>query len=170
MLRNLALISLLGCGLAAGAGSIFYNGYQPYQNYGYVPASLGYNANYGYNGLAYRMPSYIPSPAPAVPYSRASQFHAQDEFGNLQYGYNNMNSMKQETGNTYTGVTGAYSYVDPHGLLQKVEYVADGAGFRVADSRLPIFNPEPLVAPKDTKEVAEAKMAFQAAFEAAAKA
>merc|ERR1712045_783812 len=178
MLRNLALISLLGCGLA-GAGSIFYNGYQPYQNYGYVPASLGYNANYGYNGLAYRMPSY-PSPAPAVPYSRASQFHAQDEFGNLQYGYNNLNSMKQETGNTYTGVTGAYSYVDPHGLLQRVEYVADGAGFRVADSRLPVFNPEPLVAPtfnpeplvapQDTKEVAEAKMAFQAAFEAAAKA
>ena len=66
-----ALISLLGCGLAR-AGSIFYNGYQPYQNYGYVPASLGYNANYGYNGLAYRMPSY-PAPAPAVPYSRASQ-------------------------------------------------------------------------------------------------
>ena len=58
-----------------------------------------------------------------------------------------MNSMKQETGNTYTGVTGAYSYVDPHGLLQKVEYVADGAGFRVADSRLPVFNPAPLVAP-----------------------
>ena len=55
--------------------------------------------------------------------------------------------MKQETGNTYTGVTGAYSYVDSHGLLQKVEYVADGAGFRVADSRLPVFNPEPLVAP-----------------------
>lgn len=68
-----ALISLLGCGLAR-AGSIFYNGYQPYQNYGYVPASLGYNANYGYNGLAYRMPSYpAPAPAPAVPYSRASQ-------------------------------------------------------------------------------------------------
>ena len=75
------------------------------------------------------------------------QFHAQDEFGNLQYGYNNMNSVKQETGNTYTGVTGAYSYVDANNLLQRVEYVADGAGFRVADSRLPVFNPEPLVAP-----------------------
>ena len=108
------------------------------------------------------------------------QFHAQDEFGNLQYGYNNLNSVKQETGNTYTGVTGAYSYVDANGLLQRVEYVADGAGFRVADSRLPVFNPEPLVAPtfnpeplvapEDTKEVAEAKIAFQAAFEAAAKA
>ena len=75
------------------------------------------------------------------------QFHAQDEFGNLQYGYNNLNSVKQETGNTYTGVTGAYSYVDANNLLQRVEYVADGAGFRVADSRLPVFNPEPLVAP-----------------------
>ena len=58
-----------------------------------------------------------------------------------------MNSVKQETGNTYTGVTGAYSYVDAHGQLQRVEYVADGAGFRVADSRLPVYNPEPLVAP-----------------------
>merc|ERR1719230_869541 len=64
-----------------------------------------------------------------------------------------MNSMKQETGNTYTGVTGAYSYVDPHGLLQQVQYVADGAGFRVADSRLPVFNPDlpvaPVFAPED---------------------
>ena len=94
-------------------------------------------------------------------------------------------------------MTGAYSYVDAYGQLQRVEYVADGAGFRVADSRLPVFNPEPLVAPtfnpeplvapqvyfgfgrikdfsimtlQDTKEVAEAKIAFQEAFEAAAKA
>ena len=72
-----ALISVLGCGLA-GAGSIFYNGYQPYHNYGYVPSSLGYNANYGYNGLAYRMPHY-PSPAPVVPYSRASQVQIKNE-------------------------------------------------------------------------------------------
>ena len=191
------MVSLLACGLAE-AGSIFYNGYQPYLNYQpYVPASLGY-ANYGYNGyngLAYQAPYYA-APASVAPYNTASQvrikikikmsliffsqFHAQDEFGNLQYGYNNLNSVKQETGNTYTGVTGAYSYVDANGLLQRVEYVADGAGFRVADSRLPVFNPEPLVAPtfnpeplvapEDTKEVAEAKIAFQAAFDAAAKA
>merc|ERR1712156_105440 len=95
--------------------------------------------------------------------------------------------MKEEAGNTYGGVQGAYSYVDPNGALQRVEYVADGLGFRVADSRLPVapvydgvaptFNPEPLVAPvfdgvapepvQDTPEVVEARAAHLAAVEAA---
>merc|ERR1712018_994599 len=86
----------------------------------------------------------------AAPAYTGSQFHAQDEFGNLNYGYANLNSAKQEVGNTYGGVQGGYSYVDAAGVLQQVQYVADGAGFRVADSRLPVaptFNPEPLVAP-----------------------
>merc|ERR1711882_23158 len=93
----------------------------------------------------------------AAPYTAGSQFHAQDEFGNLNYGYANINSAKQEVGNTYGGVSGGYSYVDANGALQQVQYIADGAGFRVADSRLPVapvydgvaptFNPEPLVAP-----------------------
>merc|ERR1712107_721999 len=80
-----------------------------------------------------------------------------------------------------------YSYVDANNKLQTVNYVADGLGFRVADSRLPVapvydgvaptFNPEPLVAPVfdgvapepvvDTPEVAEAKAAHLAAVEAA---
>ena len=105
-----------------------------------------------------------------------SQYHAQDEFGNLNYGYSNLNSAKAEAGNTYGGVNGGYSYVDANGVLQQVQYVADAAGFRVADSRLPVapvyngvaptFNPELPVAPVDTTEVAEAKAAF-AAHEAA---
>ena len=81
------MISLLGCGLA-GAGSIFYNGFQqPYLNYNYqpnyLPASLGYNANYGYsgyngyNGLTYGVPQYPAlapvAPAPVAPYNTASQ-------------------------------------------------------------------------------------------------
>merc|ERR1719410_2474816 len=48
----------------------------------------------------------------AAPYTAGSQFHAQDEFGNLNYGYANINSAKQEVGNTYGGVSGGYSYVD----------------------------------------------------------
>merc|ERR1719382_2247237 len=124
----------------------------------------------------------------AAPYTAGSQFHAQDEFGNLNYGYANVNSAKQEVGNTYGGVSGGYSYVDANGELQQVQYIADGAGFRVADSRLPVapvydgvaptFNPEPLVAPtfnpelpvapEDTPEVAEAKAAHLAAVAAAA--
>merc|ERR1719370_2757235 len=122
-----------------------------------------------------------------APYTTGSQFHAQDEFGNLNYGYANLNSAKQEVGNTYGGVAGGYSYVDSAGVLQQVNYVADGAGFRVEDSRLPVapvydgvaptfnpeplvaptFNPEPLVAPEVTPEVAEATAAHLAAVAAA---
>jgi len=115
--------------------------------------------------------------SPVAPYSAGTQFHAQDEFGNLNYGYSNVNSVKHEVGNTYGGVTGEYSYVDANGELQKVKYIADAGGFRVADSRLPTFNPEALVAPTfdadlpvapvDTPEVAEAKAAHFAAVEAA---
>merc|ERR1712181_37536 len=106
--------------------------------------------------------------APIAPYV-GSQFHAQDEFANL-------NSAKAEAGNTYGGVHGGYSYVDANGVLQQVQYVADAAGFLVADSRLPVapvyngvaptFNPELPVAPVDTTEVAEAKAAFAEAYAA----
>merc|ERR1719427_2268775 len=100
------------------------------------------------------------APIAHVAPSPSSQFHAQDEMGNLNYGYSNVNSAKEEVGNTYTGVNGGYSYVDAADALQQVTYVADAAGFRVADSRLPVapvytgvaptFNPAPLVAPVDT--------------------
>merc|ERR1719150_468641 len=162
---------------------LIYSGYQPYQPYQqfYQPYH-GYHGYHGYPGyhgynyspyyslpytaqtmMAYRAaaPATAPATAPvtapaAAPYTVGSQFHAQDEFGNLNYGYTNINSAKQEVGNTYGGVQGAYSYVDANGELQRVEYVADGLGFRVADSRLPVapvFNPELPVAPEDTPEV-----------------
>merc|ERR1712121_206536 len=164
-----------------------------------IPAGYGY-AGYPYSyasapvtaaaPVAVAAPLAAAAPvaayAPYAPYSAGSQFHAQDEFGNLNYGYSNLNSAKQEVGNTYGGVTGGYSYVDAEGKLQHVNYVADAAGFRVADSRLPVapvydgvaptFNPEPLVAPvfdgvapapvEDTPEVAEARAAHLAAVEA----
>merc|ERR1712038_322888 len=143
--------------------------------YPYAGSYAGYPYAAAYAGAAY------------APYSAGSQFHAQDEFGNLNYGYSNLNSVKHEVGNTYGGVSGGYSYVDANGQLQRVEYVADGLGFRVADSRLPVapvydgvaptFNPEPLVAPvfdgvapepvQDTPEVVEARAAHLAAVEAA---
>ena len=109
----------------------------------------------------------------------------QDEFGNSEYGYSNVNSQKHEVGNGYTGVSGSYQYVDPAGKLQTVNYVADALGFRVADSRLPVHDaalpvapvfdgvaPEPVVydgvAPEpvvDTPEVAAAKAEFLKTFE-----
>merc|ERR1711931_518176 len=97
----------------------------------------------------------------------SSQSQAQDEFGNLAYGYQNINSAKQEQGNTYGGVTGSYTYADEAGV-HTVNYVADDFGFRVAGDNLPVapvYNAAPVV---DTPEVAEAKAAFFAAFEAEA--
>merc|ERR1711935_359311 len=181
-----AFSALVACGLAAEEAKVIaaplgYAGY-PYAGYPYAAAAPV---------AAYASAPYAAAPVAAyapAPYSAGSQFHAQDEFGNLNYGYANLNSAKQEIGNTYGGVTGGYQYVDANGELQQVRYVADGAGFRVAASRLPVapvydgvaptFNPEPLVAPTfnpvlpvapvDTPEVAEAKAAHLAAVAAAA--
>merc|ERR1711970_1344782 len=107
----------------------------------------------------------------------SSQFQAQDEFGNLAYGYQNINSAKQEQGNALGGVTGSYTYADEAGV-HTVNYVADDFGFRVASDNLPVapvYNAALPVAPVhaaapvvDTPEVAEAKAAFFAAFVAEA--
>merc|ERR1711970_861718 len=107
----------------------------------------------------------------------SSQFQAQDEFGNLAYGYQNINSAKQEQGNALGGVTGSYTYADEAGV-HTVNHVADDFGFRVASDNLPVapvHNAALPVAPVhaaapvvDTPEVAEAKAAFFAAFEAEA--
>merc|ERR1712039_266672 len=141
----------------------YYAGY-PYAGYGF--AGLPYAAAPAVTYAAAPAPvaatvAPVTYAAPIAPYV-GSQFHAQDEFGNLNYGYSNLNSAKAEAGNTYGGVSGGYSYVDANGVLQQVQYVADVAGFRVADSRLP----EAPVAPMDTAEVAEAKAAFAEAYAA----
>merc|ERR1712203_728278 len=97
----------------------------------------------------------------------SSQFQAQDEFGNLAYGYQNINSAKQEQGNTLGGVTGSYTYADEAGV-HTVNYVADDFGFRVASDNLPVAPVHAAAPVVDTPEVAEAKAAFFAAFEAEA--
>merc|ERR1712226_1513508 len=89
------------------------------------PAVLSHTVNgvpiAGYAG-AYAPAVAAPYVAPyAAPAYTGSQFHAQDEFGNLNYGYANLNSAKQEIGNTYGGVQGGYSYVDAAGVLQQVQ-------------------------------------------------
>merc|ERR1712098_55507 len=103
----------------------------------------------------------------------SSQFQAQDEFGNLAYGYQNINSAKQESGNALGGVTGSYTYADEAGV-HTVNYVADALGFRVAGDNLPVAPVHAAVAPVntlapvvDTPEVVEAKAAFFQAYDAA---
>merc|ERR1740116_722437 len=85
-----------------------------------------------------------------------------------------------------TSPQGSYSYVDANGVVQTTNYIADGAGFRVQATNLPVApvapEVEPLVAPvhvyvlpvapvydgvapapvEDTPEVAAAKAAHLA--------
>jgi len=69
----------------------------------------------------------------------SSQYHAQDEFGNVIYGYSHPNSAKTEQRDVYGNVMGSYSYVDGTGLPKHVAYVADDFGFRVTSANnLPI--------------------------------
>merc|ERR1739838_1025044 len=42
----------------------------------------------------------------AVPTVTSTQFHSQDEAKNYAFGYSNINSARQESGNALTGVTG----------------------------------------------------------------
>merc|ERR1711973_625087 len=103
----------------------------------------------------------------------SSQYQAQDEFGNVAYGYQNINSAKQESGNALGGVTGSYTYADEAGV-HTVNYVTDALGFRVAGDNLPVAPVHAAVAPVntlapvvDTPEVVEAKAAFFQAYDAA---
>merc|ERR1712215_62449 len=163
-----------GAGLYNGAYG--YAAAAPYAAAYAAPAATAIDAKFAYGAPITALNAAPPVAAPiAGPVS--SQFQAQDEFGNLAYGYQNINSAKQEQGNAYGGVTGSYTYADEAGV-HTVNYVADDFGFRVASDNLPVapvYNAALPVAPVhaaapvvDTPEVAEAKAAFFAAFEAEA--
>jgi hypothetical protein len=151
-----------------------------YANAGVLP--------YAYNGLAYNNLAVAPlaattyaagAPILAAPIAAptATQYSAQDEFANFNYGYSNINSAKMESGNGYGGVTGSYSYVDANGIPQTVNYVADALGYRVAATNLPVAKSVDLAQPifdlvgpapvEDTEEVKAAKADFMKAFEEA---
>lgn len=178
-----------------------YAGYHGYAGYGYgaglpiahagyAPAAIAPAAIAPATVATYAAAApVIAAPAPSV----SSQFHSQDEFGNTAHGYANINSAKHEQGNGYTGVSGSYSYVDANGILQTTNYIADGLGFRVQATNLPVAPAVPEVAPLeapvfnlkapvfegkapvfdlvgpapvvDTPEVAAAKAEFQAKFD-----
>merc|ERR1711970_1382310 len=85
-------------------------------------------------------PEFIgPAPLPAPLAAPSSQFHAQDEFGQFSFGYENINSAKTETKDAFGVTRGSYQYVDANGVLQTVNYVADPVnGFRVAGTNIPV--------------------------------
>merc|ERR1712110_341425 len=116
------------------------------------------------SSYAYAAPAAVPVAAPvAAPVVQAaapvvpvvstnvdvanSQYHAQDDLEQYNYGYSNPLSTKQEL-KTADGVTrGSYSYVDANGLVQTVNYLSDAMGFRVAATNLPVHHVDAPVAP-----------------------
>merc|ERR1712027_137472 len=87
-----------------------------------------------------------PAPLP-IPASPSSQFHAQDEFGQFSFGYENINSAKTETKDAFGVTRGSYQYVDANGILQTVNYIADPVnGFRVAGTNIPVAPAAPNIA------------------------
>merc|ERR1711887_490552 len=80
---------------------------------------------------------YAAAYSPAVAAVPAAVAPAAYAAAPVAYGYQNINSAKQEQGNTYGGVTGSYTYADEAGV-HTVNYVADDFGFRVASDNLPV--------------------------------
>jgi uncharacterized protein affecting Mg2+/Co2+ transport len=123
----------------------------PQVNYAYLP----YATNYGYSlpastPVVEAAPATHPVAVAAHPVAVAatpldignSQYHAQDDHGQYNYGYSSPDQTKQEL-KTADGVTrGAYSYVDANGIVQTVNYISDAMGFRVAATNLPVHHIE----------------------------
>merc|ERR1712008_400543 len=145
---------------APASYSPYAYGYAPHQGYYQAPATPAYihaapvhqPTNYyapGYYQAPvadYYAPGYyqapvapvvVPAPVATVTPAQSSQFHAQSELGEYNYGYSNANSAKQEFKTADGIVRGTYSYVDANGILQTVNYVSDAEGFKVAATNLP---------------------------------
>ena len=81
--------------------------------------------------------------APAAAPVTQSQYHAQDELGQYNFGYSDPNSARTETRTADGVVRGSYNYLDTAGQIQTVHYIADALGFRVAATNLPVA-PQPV--------------------------
>jgi len=83
----------------------------------------------------------LPAPyvLPVLPYRflHSSLHHTQDSLGQYDYSYTGDSSAKTESRSLDGTTRGAYSYIDPNGILQQVHYVADHNGFRVLATNLP---------------------------------
>jgi len=90
------------------------------------------------------------NPAPVVPFSPvaiqpafapvelASQYHSQDEFGQVSFGHATLGQAHQQTRDFTGAVRGSYTYVNPDGEQVVAHYVADAGGFRVSSNALPV--------------------------------
>merc|ERR1712209_165591 len=104
------------------------------------------------------IPLAAPIPVAPVVEPPSSQSHAQDEFGQFSFGYQNINSAKTETKDAFGVTRGSYQYVDANGVLQTVNYIADPVnGFRVAGTNIPVAPAVPNVALPVAPEVPAVK-------------
>jgi hypothetical protein len=106
-----------------------------------------------------------------APAFTATQYHAQDEFGQASFGYAHPGQAATNFRDAFGNQVGSYAYINPEGKEIRVSYVADSNGFRVLSNALP-EGPAPLnvalPAPvQDTPEVMEARKAHMRALEAA---
>ena len=141
--------------------------------YGFLSHNLLGHTPYTHNPVPYSVNPISYNVAPVAPVQ--SQYHAQDELGQYSFGYSGGPSSRAETRDAYGIVRGSYNYVDSEGKVQTNHYVADGLGFRVSGTNLPVAPEAPeapaLVAPEpvmDTPEVAAAKASFKMAYDEAA--
>lgn len=146
------------------------------------PQVLLNNGLYGlHHGGAIQYANQIIS-APAVSYAVPSvtktQYHAQDELGQASYGYAHPGQAHAAVRDAAGNVRGSYAYINPEGKEVRVEYVADGGGFRVASNALPVSPVHPVAVPQvaqlvgpapvqDTPEVVQARAAHAVAHQEA---
>ena len=139
----------------------------PVVNYSYLPYAVNYQYLLPAGATSLNAePAVTPvaaSPEPAVvvaepaapviqtrvdvPSEPSSQYHAQDEAGQYNYGYSNPNSAKAESRTADGVVRGSYSYVDANGELQTVQYISDALGFRAAGTNIPVDSNTPVLTP-----------------------
>lgn len=94
--------------------------------------------------------AYLADPLPVYHQSQDTRT------GEHAYSYSGGPSAKEEVKGPDGVTRGSYSYVDGHGILQSVFYVADEGGFRVAATNLPTDKDLPV----ETAEVLLAKSAL----------
>ncbi len=82
------------------------------------------------HAIEYAEPVLLAKEAPYPPEVVNTQFHAQSELGEYEYGYSNPTSTKYERKDALGNVEGTYSYVSPDGRIVTNNYVADPYGFR----------------------------------------
>jgi len=133
-----------------------------YSGLGYT--SLGYSAinPYAYSSVL-AAPAAVAAPAVvAAPAGVKSQYHSQDELGQASYGHAEPLQSHTAVQDAFGNKIGSFSYVAPNGQVLRTDYVADGAGYRVASNALPVgpgAGPAPVV---DTPEVVAARAAHLA--------